>query len=182
VQISAVSFRYRLRTPSIVFSLPFVHPTGNCWEGAVRNNNPISIANGRTTDALSIFQAGAGALKVAVTSNTINYASTQRAILLQGGQDGNGSIDATLTGHTIDMQLDGAGNGLLTSWRRRTLRGLAIQHRSAWISAALALCETRSRTRSEGSWLVVISACGNGTMELCAFPDTVAQQPTRQPL
>ena len=66
--------------------------TGGTLEGAVRNNNPMTIANGRTTDAISIFQAGAGALKVAVTGNTINYAGTQRAILLQGGQDGSGSI------------------------------------------------------------------------------------------
>ncbi|HPE71425.1 MAG TPA: Ig-like domain-containing protein [Candidatus Competibacter sp.] len=86
--------------------------TGGTLEGVVRNNNPITIANGRTTDAILIFQAGAGALKVAVTNNVINYAGTQRAILLQGGQDGNGSIDATLTGNNFDIQLDGVGNAV----------------------------------------------------------------------
>ena len=85
--------------------------TGGTLEGAVRNNS-ITIANGRTTDAISIFQAGAGSLKVAVTNNQIDYAGTQRAILLQGGQDGNGSIDATITGNAIDIQLDGTGNAV----------------------------------------------------------------------
>lgn len=85
--------------------------TAGTLEGAVRNN-PITIANGRPTDAISIFQAGGGSLKVAVTGNTINYAGTQRAILMQAGQDGNGSIDATLTANNIDIQLDGVGNAV----------------------------------------------------------------------
>lgn len=86
--------------------------TGGTLEGAIRNNNPITIGNGQTTDAISIFQAGGGALKVAVTNNVINYAGTQRAILVQAGQDGNGTVDFTMTGNTVDVQLDGAGNAV----------------------------------------------------------------------
>ena len=70
------------------------------------------VANGQTTDGISIFNAGAGALTVSVTGNDIDYAGTQRAILVQGGQDGSGSMDVTITGNPIDMQLDGAGNAV----------------------------------------------------------------------
>jgi Big-like domain-containing protein/putative Ig domain-containing protein len=80
-------------------------------EGKVRNN-PITVPNNRPTDGISIFNAGAGALKIAVTGNTLNYGGSQRAILVQGGQDGNGSIDATITGNAIDVQLDGVANAV----------------------------------------------------------------------
>jgi len=86
--------------------------TTGTLEGAVRNNSPINIANGRTTDAISVFQAGAGALRAAITDNNIVYAGTQRAILVQAGQDGNGTIDTTITGNTIDVQLDSFNNAI----------------------------------------------------------------------
>ena len=85
--------------------------TGGTLEGAVRNN-VITIANGRPTDGIFVFQAGGGSLRTAIQNNTINYAGTQRAILLQAGQDGNGSIESTITGNNIDIQLDGAGNAV----------------------------------------------------------------------
>ncbi|MGZ5431562.1 MAG: hypothetical protein ACXWH7_01445, partial [Thermoanaerobaculia bacterium] len=72
----------------------------------------ITVANGRPTDAMVVFQAGGGVLKSLITQNTINYAGTQRAILLQAGQDGNGSVEATITDNDIDIQLDGAGNAV----------------------------------------------------------------------
>ncbi len=86
--------------------------TGGTLDGYIRNNNPITIANGITADAIMAFQAGGGRLAVAITGNTINYAGTQRAILLQAGQDGNGTLQATVAGNTIDIQLDGAGNAV----------------------------------------------------------------------
>jgi len=85
--------------------------TGGTLEGAVRNN-VITVANGRPTDAIMVFQAGGGALRTAIQNNTINYAGTQRAIVLQAGQDGNGSIESTITGNAIDIQLDGTGNAV----------------------------------------------------------------------
>lgn len=86
--------------------------TTGSLEGAVRNNAPINIANGRTTDGIFAFQAGAGALRAAITNNSIIYAGTQRAILVQAGQDGSGTMDTSITGNTIDVQLDGAGNAI----------------------------------------------------------------------
>jgi hypothetical protein len=86
--------------------------TGGVLEGAVRNNSPITVGNGRPADAISVFQAGGGALRAAITNNTFSYAGTQRVILVQAGQDGNGSIDTTITGNAIDIQLDGAGNAV----------------------------------------------------------------------
>ncbi len=85
--------------------------TGGTLQGLIHNSQ-IAVANGRPTDAVSILQAGAGDLTVAVTGNTINYAGVQRAILLQGGQDGNGAINATITRNTIDIALDGTGNAV----------------------------------------------------------------------
>ena len=45
-------------------------------------------------------------------TTTIDYRGTQRAILIQGGQDGAGQLNVTVTGNTIDMQLDGIGNAV----------------------------------------------------------------------
>lgn len=85
--------------------------TGGTLEGAIENNI-VTVSNGRTADGFSIFNAGGGALTVRVAGNTISYAGTQRAILAQAGQDGSGSLDLTMTGNSIDIQLDGAGNAV----------------------------------------------------------------------
>ena len=76
------------------------------------SNNTISVANGLTADGIISFNAGGGAMNIAITGNTINYAGTQRAIIFQAGQDGSGSTNATVTGNIIDIQLDGTGNAV----------------------------------------------------------------------
>jgi hypothetical protein len=85
--------------------------TAGIVQGTISGND-INIANGRPSDALSVFQAGGDAVKAAITDNTITYAGTQRAMLIQAGQDGNGSLDATVTSNDIDIQLDGTGNAV----------------------------------------------------------------------
>jgi len=76
------------------------------------NGNTITIANGVTADGMSIFEAGAGTMNLAVTNNIFTYAGTQRGILIQAGQDGAGTIRGTITGNSMDIQLDGAGNAV----------------------------------------------------------------------
>jgi len=76
------------------------------------SSNTISTANGLTADGIIIFNAGGGAIRAAVTNNNIDYAGTQRAIIYQAGQDGSGSGNLTVTGNTIDVKLDGAGNAV----------------------------------------------------------------------
>ena len=76
------------------------------------DNNTITTGNGRTADAISVFNAGGGTMNIAITDNTIDYAGTQRAILVQAGQDGNGTNNVTITGNAIDIKLDGAGNAV----------------------------------------------------------------------
>ena len=51
-------------------------------------------------------------MNVLINSNTFDYAGTQRAILVQAGQDGNGTNNVTITGNNIDIKLDGAGNAV----------------------------------------------------------------------
>jgi hypothetical protein len=85
--------------------------TGGTMSGQIRNNT-IVTANGKTADAVTVIQAGGGALQVSFTGNNFDYAGTQRAILLQAGQDGNGSLEAKATGNTFDIKLDGAGNAV----------------------------------------------------------------------
>jgi hypothetical protein len=89
--------------------------TAGTLQGFIRNSQ-ITVGTDRTTDGLSIFAAGGGNLTVAVTNNTISYAGTQRGILVQGGQDGNGVMNVTITGNSMDVKLDGtldAVNGIL---------------------------------------------------------------------
>ena len=74
------------------------------------SGNTITTANGLTADGISVFNAGGGDMRVAITNNTIDYAGAQRAILIQAGQDGNGSTRARIAGNAIDIKLDGAGN------------------------------------------------------------------------
>lgn len=76
------------------------------------SNNMITVANGLTADGIISFNAGGGAMNIAIANNTINYAGTQRAIIFQAGQDGSGSTNATVTGNAIDIQLDGTGNAV----------------------------------------------------------------------
>lgn len=84
---------------------------GGTLEGKIRNNS-ITTENGHTADGITVFNAGGGTLKIAITGNTMNYAGTQRAILLQGGQDGASALEATVTGNSIAIQLDGVGNAV----------------------------------------------------------------------
>ncbi|MFN7938359.1 MAG: Ig-like domain-containing protein [Bryobacteraceae bacterium] len=85
--------------------------TTGTLQGKIRNN-PINVSDGQAADGISIFQAGDGVLTVAITGNTITYRGTQRPILIQGGQDGSGQLNATVTGNNIDVQLDGTGNAV----------------------------------------------------------------------
>jgi Bacterial cadherin-like domain/Bacterial Ig domain len=87
------------------------NPSTGILQGKIRDNPNISIANGRTTDAFSINKTGNGTLIASITNNTISYAGTQRAVLVQAG-DGNGVLETTVTGNAIDVQLDGAGNAV----------------------------------------------------------------------
>jgi hypothetical protein len=80
--------------------------TTGTLQGKIRNN-PIVVTDGQTADGIFVFQAGAGALTVAITNNTFDYRGTQRAIAIQGGQDGGGTLDTTVTGNNFDIKLDG---------------------------------------------------------------------------
>ncbi|MBK8424517.1 MAG: hypothetical protein IPL27_00470 [Lewinellaceae bacterium] len=80
-------------------------------EGKIRSNT-ITTENGHTADGITVFNAGGATLKLAITNNVMSYAGTQRAILVQAGQDGSGSTEATITGNNIDVLLDGAGNAV----------------------------------------------------------------------
>jgi len=83
--------------------------TTGTLQGFIRNN-PIVVGDGQTADGISVFHAGGGTLTIAITGNDFDYRGTQRAINLQGGQDGSGQLNATITGNTIDLQIDGTGN------------------------------------------------------------------------
>ncbi len=74
------------------------------------HGNTITTGNGVTADGIVVNNPGGGTLNVAITDNTISYAGTTRAILVQAGQDGNATTRATITGNDIDILLDGAGN------------------------------------------------------------------------
>jgi hypothetical protein len=75
-------------------------------------NNTINVANGLTADGIIINNAGGGSINALVSGNTMAYAGTQRAIAIQGGQDGSSDMHATVTGNSIDVQLDGTGNAV----------------------------------------------------------------------
>lgn len=79
---------------------------------ATVSNNTMTVGNDLTTDGIVVFNAGGGAMNVKINNNTLNYRGTQRAILLQSGQDGAGAINATITGNDIDVQLDGTSNAV----------------------------------------------------------------------
>jgi YVTN family beta-propeller protein len=85
--------------------------TTGSLEGRIRNNT-ITTENGHTADGISVFNAGGGPLNLVISTNTFNYAGTQRAINIQGGQDGASTLNATVTGNTIAIQLDGIGNAV----------------------------------------------------------------------
>lgn len=95
----------------VITVLKAAFSTGGTLQGRIRNN-PITVANGNTTDAISVFNAGIGDLNLEISDNTFDYAGTQRVILLQTGQDGNGAINATVVRNLIDIKLDGAGNAV----------------------------------------------------------------------
>jgi hypothetical protein len=92
-----------------VLKAPF--SVGGTLQGKLRNN-PIVVADGQATDGIAVSNAGGGALNIAITDNTIAYRGTQRAISLQGGQEAAATLNATVTGNAIDMQLDGTGNAV----------------------------------------------------------------------
>ena len=77
-------------------------------------NNPIVVADGQIADGIIVNHAGHGTLTTAITGNTITYRGTQRAINIQGGQDNTvpSQLNATVTGNSINMQLDGTGNAV----------------------------------------------------------------------
>jgi hypothetical protein len=83
--------------------------TTGTLQGFIRNN-PIVVADGQTADGVLIFAAGGGTTTVNVANNDFDYRGTQRAIAIQGGQDGSGQLNVNVTGNTIDMQIDGTGN------------------------------------------------------------------------
>jgi len=95
----------------VVSLLGSAFDNGFIFDARIRNNN-ITVANGLTADGIVVFNAGGGAMNVAITGNTIDYAGTQRAILMQTGQDGAGAIQGTVTGNNIDIKLDGVGNAV----------------------------------------------------------------------
>ncbi|KAB2933813.1 MAG: tandem-95 repeat protein [Candidatus Contendobacter sp.] len=78
-------------------------------EGQI-NNTEVVIPNERPADAVFVFAAGGSNTRTNITNNTILYRGTQRAIVMQGGQDGAAIVDTTITGNAIDMQLDGTNN------------------------------------------------------------------------
>jgi hypothetical protein len=82
---------------------------GFTFDARIQNNN-ITVANGLPADGFLAFNAGGGFMNMAITGNTFDYAGTQRAIAIQGGQDGAAKVNATVTGNNIDVKLDGAGN------------------------------------------------------------------------
>jgi len=84
---------------------------GFTFDARIHNNN-ITVANNLTADGMLIFNAGGGAMNVAITGNTFDYAGTQRGIAIQTGQDGAGIVRATITGNTMDIKLDGTGNAV----------------------------------------------------------------------
>ena len=75
-------------------------------------NNTITVANGLPADGIIAFNAGGGFMNMAITGNTFDYSGSQRAIAIQGGQDGAAKINATVTGNNIDVKLDGANNAV----------------------------------------------------------------------
>jgi hypothetical protein len=83
--------------------------TTGTLQGFIRNN-PIVVADGQTADGILIFAAGGGTTTVNVANNDFDYRGTQRAIAIQGGQDGSGQLNVNVTGNTIDLQIDGTGN------------------------------------------------------------------------
>ncbi|HEX8240755.1 MAG TPA: Ig-like domain-containing protein [Allosphingosinicella sp.] len=81
--------------------------TGYVFDARI-SGNTITIASGVTGDGVIVNNAGGGQINFAMTSNTINYSGTQRAVLVQTGQDGNGTMNATIQSNTIDMKNPGA--------------------------------------------------------------------------
>ncbi|MGZ5431563.1 MAG: tandem-95 repeat protein [Thermoanaerobaculia bacterium] len=94
----------------VAISVFQANPSAGVLQGKIRSN-AISVPNGRPTDAILVNKTGDGTAIVSITDNTLSYAGTQRAILVQAG-DGNGPLDTTVTGNSIDIQLDGAGNAV----------------------------------------------------------------------
>ncbi|HEU0099004.1 MAG TPA: cadherin-like domain-containing protein [Allosphingosinicella sp.] len=81
--------------------------TGYVFDARI-SGNTITIASGVTGDGVFVNNAGGGQINVAMTNNTINYSGTQRAVVVQAGQDGNGTTNATIQSNTIDMKNSGA--------------------------------------------------------------------------
>jgi hypothetical protein len=95
----------------VVSLLGSAFDTGYVFDARIQNNT-ITVGNDRPADGIFAFNAGGGAMNVAITGNTINYRGTQRAIIIQGGQDGSGAMNFTVTGNNIDMQIDGTSNAI----------------------------------------------------------------------
>ena len=78
-------------------------------EGQV-NNTEIVIPDNRAADGIIVFGAGGSGVRSLITNNSILYRGTQRAVMVQGGQDGAAIMETTVTGNNIDMQLDGTND------------------------------------------------------------------------
>lgn len=79
--------------------------------GKIRNNS-VTTENGHAADGIFVWANGGGLSKTSITNNNLNYAGTQRAIIVQGAQDGAATFEATITGNVIDVKLDGTGNAV----------------------------------------------------------------------
>ncbi|MDP1584286.1 MAG: cadherin domain-containing protein [Bradyrhizobium sp.] len=83
--------------------------TGYVFDARIHGNT-ITVGNNLTADGVLVFNAGGGVINTAITNNTISYGGSQRAIIIQQGQDGPATTRATITGNNIDIPIDGVSN------------------------------------------------------------------------
>ena len=143
-------------------------------------SNTITVANGLAADGILVNNAGGGTINSLVSGNTIDYAGTQRAIALQGGQDGSSDLHTTITNNNIDIKLDGAGDALNAIFAQSQVADPsgARSFLCADIGGAWAW-PTRSRTPSAGASRAAISASGSASPPRCGSRATPAEPPTR---
>src|SRR6185369_11055253 len=96
--------------------------TGFVFDSVITGNT-VTIANGLNADGIIFNNAGGGQMNALINGNTFDYAGTQRAIIAQSGQDGNGTNNVTVTGNNIDIKLDGAGNAVAGIFAQNAVTG-----------------------------------------------------------
>jgi VCBS repeat-containing protein len=131
--------------------------------------NTITTANGVTADGIVVNNAGGGIMNVAIVDNTISYAGTTRAILVQSGQDGNATTRATITGNAIDILLDGTGNAATGILAQNALVGPGVTaHLDLDIGGAGSLANTftHSLGGALGSGDIRVRQRNDGTVNL----------------